>query len=229
MIVVFGSRKGGVGKTTLLCNLAVMMQKVGIKVVIVDGDPLQSATDWAAARGELERVEPVSVITASRAGKTLLKTIRELSDTYDHVLVDLAGVADENNSIVIGMADMVVSPFNASNLDLNSLPALDELLSKFREIRPALDIRYILNRIRHNIPQELIASRDYFKTFDLSPMQAVLHDRKAWRETMGMGLSVLESKDDKAAGEIVAVFAELFPHYKYDNNQYRSEKTHAFS
>jgi chromosome partitioning protein len=216
MIIVFGSRKGGVGKTTILCNLAVVMQKNGMKVCIVDGDPLQSATDWASARGDLDDIDPVSVII-TKPGKTMLKTIRELSETYEHVLVDLAGVADENNSIIIGMADMVISPFNASNLDLNSLPALDELLQKFQEIRPNLKVHYVLNRIKHNIPAEITASLEYFSTFDLAPIRSILFDRKAWRETMGMGLGVIEGRDEKAAQEILSVFSELFPHHISEN------------
>lgn len=222
MVIVFGSRKGGVGKTTLLCNLAVVMQKAGMKVCILDGDPLRSATDWASAREDREGVEPVSIITATKPGRALLKMIRELSETYEHVLVDLAGVADENNALILGMADMVISPFKASNLDLNSLPELDELLGKFKEIRPSLEIRYVLNAIRHNIPKELSSSREYFETFGLSPMDAVIYDRKVWKESMGLGLGVIEASDEKAALEILGMFKELFPNHI-------SETTHHIS
>jgi chromosome partitioning protein len=212
MVIVFGSRKGGVGKTTILCNLAVAMKKAGLTVCVIDGDPLKSATDWATARSELDHVEQVTVLSVVNTGKQLMNAIKTMSPNYNHVLVDLAGVADETNAIILGMADMVISPFKASNLDLNSLPELDDLLQKFKIIRPQLQIRYILNALRHNIPKELTESIRYFQTFDIKPVDAVLYDRKAWKETMGSGLSVLESNDDKAASELLLLFRELFTH-----------------
>jgi len=153
MLIVFGSKKGGVGKSTLLCNLAVVFQKAGAKFIIVDADQIGSTTDWANARSELEGVEPVSVITI-KPGRAMLKTLRELRENYDYVLVDLAGVGSEDNLLVIGMADMVISPFQPSNLDLNTLCDLDGLLRKYQEIRPALQIRYVLNSLRHNVPKD---------------------------------------------------------------------------
>lgn len=222
MVIVFGSRKGGVGKSTILCNLAVIMLRAGFKVCIVDGDPLQSATDWATARADIEGAEPVSVVTVNKPGKAMLKTIRELAGSYDFVLVDLAGVANQDNAVVIGMADLVISPFKASNLDLNSLSALDELIETFKEIRPTLEVRYILNAIKHNIPRDLTDSREYFAKLGLSAMDTVIYDRKAWRDTMGIGLGVIESSDEKAASEAIGLFKELFPQHLYENTQHFS-------
>lgn len=208
-IVVFGSRKGGVGKTTILCNVAVFLAHNNQSVIIVDADPLQSATDWGMSRDDREAIKPISILTVKNQGKQLLKSLRELRDKYEYVLVDLAGVGSEDNALVIGMADIVISPFRASNLDLNSLAELDDLLQKFKEIRPELRIYYVMNALRHNIPRELTDSLAYFSEFGASPCTSVLYDRKAYKETMGLGLGVLESNDEKAQCEIMSLCNEL--------------------
>ncbi|HEX4367517.1 MAG TPA: ParA family protein, partial [Rhodopila sp.] len=49
-ILVFLSQKGGSGKTTLVVHTAVAATEAGLKVLIVDTDPQQSATVWSNAR-----------------------------------------------------------------------------------------------------------------------------------------------------------------------------------
>ena len=46
------SRKGGTGKTTLACSLAVAAQSSGLASVILDMDPQGSAAAWWRVRGE---------------------------------------------------------------------------------------------------------------------------------------------------------------------------------
>ncbi|RMN69376.1 hypothetical protein ALQ56_200214 [Pseudomonas syringae pv. papulans] len=46
MIILFGSHKGGVGKTTLIANLAVMLQKKTASVAIVRADKNQDLEVW---------------------------------------------------------------------------------------------------------------------------------------------------------------------------------------
>ena len=44
MILIVGSTKGGVGKTTLAFNFAVALSKVGRDVLLVDADTQATAT-----------------------------------------------------------------------------------------------------------------------------------------------------------------------------------------
>lgn len=209
-VIALGSIKGGVGKSTICCNLAVIFQKRGVRTIIVDGDTIRSTTNFANDRLERDGAEPLSLITV-KPGRQMLKTIRELRDAYPYVLVDLAGVSTEDNAMVLGMADVVISPFQPSNLDLNTLSELDELLKKFQEVRPELQVKYVLNAMPHNIPKELKNCREYFSALDLRPINAVTYRRKAWPDTMAIGLGVVEYSDEKAASEMEAVFDEIFP------------------
>ena len=50
MIVLIGSEKGGTGKSTIACNLAVALALDGRDVVIIDADPQSSAARWSERR-----------------------------------------------------------------------------------------------------------------------------------------------------------------------------------
>ena len=52
MLYLVTNEKGGVGKTTLAVNLAVLSALAGRDTLLVDTDPQQSATAWSAVRNE---------------------------------------------------------------------------------------------------------------------------------------------------------------------------------
>jgi chromosome partitioning protein len=52
MILVCGGIKGGVGKTTLATNMAVMRANDGNDVLLVDADDQGTASDFTAIRNE---------------------------------------------------------------------------------------------------------------------------------------------------------------------------------
>lgn len=52
MIILIGSEKGGVGKSTLATNLAVLLVSSGKDVVILDADRQSTCANWAQDRSE---------------------------------------------------------------------------------------------------------------------------------------------------------------------------------
>ena len=55
--IAFFNNKGGVGKTTLLCNLGAFLAKESkFRVLVVDGDPQSNATAYLLPEGALERI-----------------------------------------------------------------------------------------------------------------------------------------------------------------------------
>ncbi len=52
MIVMFGSRKGGCGKSTTAVNVCAALAKQGNDVVLVDADRQRTAAKWVLARDE---------------------------------------------------------------------------------------------------------------------------------------------------------------------------------
>ena len=71
--VAFFTNKGGVGKTTLLCNLAGQLASKGKTILVVDADPQANATQYMFSDEEMEKVYD------SKAGFTIYDFCRPIS------------------------------------------------------------------------------------------------------------------------------------------------------
>ena len=80
--ILVASSKGGVGKTTVVTNLAAQAAVAGLNTVIVDADPQRSATHWAQRRSGLDNaVLPIDGTRANWQKKIPQDTQRVIIDT----------------------------------------------------------------------------------------------------------------------------------------------------
>ena len=111
------SRKGGTGKTTLACSLAVAAQQAGVAAVILDMDPQGSAAAW----GRVRQAQP-PVVAPTRPGA--LRANLQSADVAGVQLVILdtapqvAGAATQAAQV----ADFVLVPCRPGLLDLAAIP-----------------------------------------------------------------------------------------------------------
>ncbi|MEM1684992.1 MAG: ParA family protein, partial [Nanopusillaceae archaeon] len=76
-IIVVANQKGGVGKSTVACNIAVAFAVDGYKTLIIDTDPQESSLNFRAMR-EKDDIQAVS-ITKPTVHKDVLK--------FDHQVI----------------------------------------------------------------------------------------------------------------------------------------------
>ena len=112
------SQKGGTGKTTLACALAVAGEHAGLETVLVDLDPQGSATKW----GEL-RDRDTPVVTSAEAPR-----LRQVLTAAKHAgaglaVIDTAPHAAEAALAAARAADFVLIPCRASETDLTAIGA----------------------------------------------------------------------------------------------------------
>jgi chromosome partitioning protein len=114
-VIVFASRKGGTGKSTLAAHLAAYNHKAGRSCLLIDADPQGSLTLWHRLRktGEPPLQNGLHNFSQSIENARLAG--------FDWVLVDTPPLASAEVSEAISAATLVVIPVRPSVFDLNAI------------------------------------------------------------------------------------------------------------
>jgi chromosome partitioning protein len=107
MIIVLGSQKGGVGKSTLAVSIAAYLMALGKRVLIVDADDQKSVLTWYNNRPE--NLPHMPVTGASGNIKAMLK---EHEKSYDFVIADCAGRDSAEMRSGLMAADVFISLYD---------------------------------------------------------------------------------------------------------------------
>lgn len=208
MIILVGSQKGGAGKSTIAINLAVELAVGGEDVVVVDADAQRSATRWHADR-ETGGVTP-TIACVEKLGN-IRDTLLDLDGRYGYVIVDVAGKDSKEMRTGMTAAHKMVVTVRPSQLDLDTLPHMSELVDQVRDFNPNLDVRSLLTQVPTNPGvTERTDAGEYLSDYpSLRPLQTVIYERKAYRDVIGEGLGVVEWNNPKARAEIQEFTAEL--------------------
>ncbi|WP_235424811.1 ParA family protein [Vibrio vulnificus] len=143
MIITIGGCKGGPGKSTTTVNLAVGLSKQGRDVLVIDADDQLATSKWFSYRNEqLNVVEINHAIAEGNISQTLLNFRKK----YEMVLVDVAGGRTIELEAALKVSDLVLCPFEPSQLDLNTFPDFIQLIESAKVYNPKLKERFFLNR-----------------------------------------------------------------------------------
>jgi len=208
MIIVVGSEKGGPGKSTIVTNLAVELARQGKDVVIVDADKQRSAARWHADRVDAGH-EPV-VAAVEKLGN-IYSTLRDLDARYDVVVVDVAGQDSREMRTAMTAAHQMIVVVRPSQLDLDTLPHMSELIEEAQDLNPELRVRGLITQAPTNPNgSERTDAGEYLADYPLiAPLETVIYERKAYRDVIGEGLSVVEWTNPKARAEIQELAGEV--------------------
>ncbi len=217
MIVLFGGEKGGVGKSTLLSNLAVLRALSGRDILLLDTDPQGSLAGWNAIRNENELEPSITCVQRSvkkDSIKAFIREVRKLEEKYDDIFIDAGGRDSVELRSAMVVADIMLSPIQASQYDLWSLERLDELVQEASPSNLELKAYTVINRVSTNPSvKEAEEAMELLTEFpNLCTLNTTLKDRISFRKSVREGKSVLEflPKDKKAITEIKALYKELF-------------------
>lgn len=195
MITIVGSQKGGVGKSTLICSLAVLLQERG-SVCLVDADSQGTLTRWIKDRDDWE----VEQFSCKKYYKNISKILKELDQEYDHVVVDVAGRDSEELRTGLAVADFAILPLQPSQPDIDTLETLNKILKKAKSVNPKLVYKSVFNIVPSGTKELMLATdvvKDDYPELQLS--SCFIRDRKVYRETTTTGLGVSELTQDGSA------------------------------
>ena len=210
MIISFLNEKGGVGKSTITSNLAAFMAEVhSSKVLIVDTDKQGSLRDWHAmyseAKGDNCQIDLTAADTSSA-----VKTLPNISENYNFVLVDGAGKAGLADVSIeaIKNSDLVIIPVQPSKFDLWGSTSIYEAAQTRRELTGKPDIYLLFNRVNERT--------DIFKDScnvvddnELPILNSFISQRVSFCSLTSQGKSVVDLPESKAFKEIESLCNEI--------------------
>jgi chromosome partitioning protein len=202
MIIGVLSQKGGVGKTTLAVNLAVVYAQAENRVLLVDADPQGSALAWSSAR-ERDPLFPV----VGMAKPTLHKDLPELARDYDLVVIDGAPRVNELGRAAIMASDLIVIPVQPSPYDVWAAEETVALINEARQYKDNLDAVFVINRkiVNTAIGRDVVGA---LVNFGLSVSEVSLCQRVIYAESAAQGIGVTEADPHSEAAREITRFAQ---------------------
>ena len=201
-IFTIANRKGGVGKTTIATNLAVSLSSKG-KTLLVDGDEQQSAHKWNEYR--TNKLDSIFVLD------NLIDTLEPFNDKYDFIIIDVAGRDSQIFREALLISDKLIIPTQPSLIDLEVLEYVSEKVTQAHENNSDLQSFVIINKAPTNYRNaEIGQAQAYIAQFqNLTLLNTIIHDRKAFRDGFVESLSVNEMGDPKASDELTQLLSEI--------------------
>lgn len=213
LTIALVSLKGGVGKSTLACNLAACLAS-SMRVVLVDADTQGSVAAWGARAIEDGR-EGVPVV--AMAAGSLVRDLPKLAASFDVAVIDTParlGVAARGALLA---CDVALVPCGPSAVDVWATHETISAVEDARTLRPELVARLVLNR--SNRTQNARNAERALASLPIELLGTSLGNRVGLAEAMGVGMGVTEyePKSDaamevrrmtRAVLELVGVSAE---------------------
>lgn len=197
-IIAVAGRKGGIGKSTIVGNLAAEFAGMGRSVAVLDADPQHSLVAWAAqGDGMLAR----SIQKVTDHADTLRSRAKNAEKDVDIVLIDTPPGMPEIGYQAALAADLLLLPCGPSPLDLFALKQALSLGLKARAERRSKKprIRFVPSRVvmTTNLGRGLASS---LKEMGRKVLPAI-GQRVVVAEAVARGLTVAEYAPDSAAHE----------------------------
>jgi len=211
MIVIIGSNKGGTGKTTTATNIALALAYSNYDVCLVDADFQRSASRWHQDRQEAKLMPSITLIEKY---DNISTTLEELDKKFNYIIVDVAGRNSREMITGLSVADVLISPHQASQLDLDTIVELQEQIIRVKDINPKLS-SYILHTMASTNPTVRTNERkeffEYLSDFSqLKLLNTCCYYRKIYRDVMPLGKAVIEYNNLQAKNEILELIKEVF-------------------
>ena len=182
-IVTVTNQKGGVGKTTLACHLALAGVEKGRRTLLVDLDTQGNASTMLARSAEIAHrpggsaalfSEAAPAPLATETGVDLLHGHQRLDEVDQRVaLAEAAGIRERLLALpydlvvvdtppALGLrhlgpqvwADVVVTPLEPNSFSLLALSQTLAAIEEIRSLRPSLQNRILINRFNKSSGQQ---------------------------------------------------------------------------
>ncbi len=184
-VISFANAKGGAGKTTAALLLATELAHQGFRVAILDADPQHWITQWHEASGRQPNIEVISEVSVA----SLHGHLRDLAQTSDYTIIDLAGARDAIVTTAIGLSDHVMIPVQGCAMDARGGAQILDLI-KLMEDTGKLKIAHsvVLTRVTSLVTtRALLTIKGLLQSRGVNVINTPIAERAAYREIFDCG------------------------------------------
>ncbi len=210
MIVTIGAIKGGVGKSVITTNLAVLRSQDGKNTLLCDADDQETSSGWAEHRVGLGHATPWT--TVQLRGTSVRNELLKMKEHYDSIFIDCGGRDTVGLRSALSVSDILVIPFRPSSFDLWSISQISEIVEEAKSINPTLRAFSFINCAGsrgkdNNDSQQLLK-----KSTGIELIPVTIGMRKSFSHATAEGLAVSELKprDKKAIEEMKTLYRHIF-------------------
>ena len=215
--IAFFNNKGGVGKTTLLCNVASCLKDRGKRVLLIDADPQCNATIYLFSQEKIEEMY------SSKTTKTIYDLVTPIKKGYKSLeYEDVPIVKSEGFGIdvILGDTKLAVAEdlFSKEWIDLNTsfseraLTSTFFLKNVFEKVKDKYDyVLFDMGPSLGSLNRLVLLNCDYFiipmssDIFNLKAVENIGRSLRSWQSKIN---SVLENIEEDNDGEEYVIGGE---------------------
>lgn len=208
MIISILNQKGGTGKSTIACNLAVAFKLAGWDCALVDSDKQGTAAQFQAFRKLQTNL--VKLPTFQKLTNTIDDDVPSLG--FNPIVIDVGGHDSQVARGAMACSDVVIVPMQPSGPDVWGAEATLSILMDLRKFKE-LQVYGLLNMV--NPTAKAVREMDEMmhgleEDYRFKFLNSRLVARVQYQYTLTTGMSILEqSADLKAKAEFEALFKEI--------------------
>jgi len=127
-----GNTKGGVGKTTIAVNAAIVRAAAGRDVLLIDGDEQQTAITFTELRST--QLGQPGYTAVSLYGGAIRTQVRLLAGKYDDIVIDVGGRDTGSLRAAMTVSHTFLIPVLPRSFDIWAVDQVAELVKETREV-----------------------------------------------------------------------------------------------
>jgi len=214
MIVALVGEKGGTAKTTTTALIGVERALRGKSIALIDGDPQGTLTKRIERRDRAKITPKIPCFPVGHG--ELMPLLKELTETYDDIIIDVAGRDSEEMRQALGVADVAIFPLSPTIEDLETATSMNELMGEILSVKNFLQKAFFLLVKAHANPfmqATNLNALEFLENYgNIETAPFIICSRASYQRASleGRGISELKPADNKAAREINELYKTIY-------------------